>query len=741
MFSKSRPVLITLACLALLGARLHAADAAKRSFAGRTLEEALQDLSGEGLKLVYSSALVKPGMRIAAEPEGKTPRELLESMLALHGLKAKAGPDGAVLVVKRASSAAASPVSVVSFVKVLSDKVPDVSSLEAWKKSCLKDGMSDYEKALAVWRTVVGFQHQETPPLEYLNEGDTVKDPIKIFNVYGYSMCDAAASNIECLARAAGLPARGRIINNHSVSEIFFDGEWRLLDASLINYFPKADGRPAGVDEIIGGVKDWLDKNPSYRGNNELLGKFMRGEGWKKGPEILSRTTAYDVNGWFPAATHGWYSTMQEYDCDPGQIYEYGYTEGYQVNIQLRQGERLTRNWFNKGLHVNTKGGGGTPYCINLKNGQENMRYAPVFGDIAPGRIGNGLHEYDVPLANGAFRASALSVENLAAESEDHASPAVHTLDEDKNGVLVLRMPSSYVYLNGTATFKAVVAKGGQIAVALSGNNGLDWNEIAKYEASGDQSLDLTESVNRRYDYRIRFEFKGKGTGLDSLRFAHEIQHSQRALPALGEGENTLTFSAGPAESTVTVQGSLDPANKGKQLVFADFKPVVNGMDATGQLWIGATGKGDVTFPVETPYEMTRLRFGAHYRARDARDGIDYQASFDGGKTWKTLDRAAGPTPGDCKYISFGGLPAGATKALVRFTGTSRNATGILQFRIDADYKEIRGGFAPIKVSYVWDENGVEKRQAFIAKQENESWTIHCGAKPLMKSIVLERAE
>ena len=37
---------------------------------------------------------------------------------------------------------AARPAGVVSHIKVLSDKVPDVSSLEAWKKSFIKDGMS-----------------------------------------------------------------------------------------------------------------------------------------------------------------------------------------------------------------------------------------------------------------------------------------------------------------------------------------------------------------------------------------------------------------------------------------------------------------------------------------------------------------------------------------------------------------------------------------------------------------------
>ena len=46
---------------------------------------------------------------------------------------------------------------VVSHVKVLSDKVEDVSSMEAWKKTYIKDGMSDQEKAIAVWKSVATF--------------------------------------------------------------------------------------------------------------------------------------------------------------------------------------------------------------------------------------------------------------------------------------------------------------------------------------------------------------------------------------------------------------------------------------------------------------------------------------------------------------------------------------------------------------------------------------------------------
>lgn len=41
--------------------------------------------------------------------------------------------------------------------------------------------------------------------------------------------------------------------------------------------------------------------------------------------------------GWFPAKTHGWASTMQEYDGRNNTpfLYEYGYSQGYEVNIQL----------------------------------------------------------------------------------------------------------------------------------------------------------------------------------------------------------------------------------------------------------------------------------------------------------------------------------------------------------------------------------------------------------------------
>ena len=639
----------------------------------------------------------------------------------------------------RAAESGAKP-GVVSHVKVLSDKVEDVSSLEAWKKAYIKDGMSDQEKAIAIWKTVVKYRHQTAPPNEFFC-AENVHDPLKTIHVYGYGMCCCASSNIEGLARYLGFQARGRIINQHSVPEVQYDGEWHLLDASLMNYFTKPDGKIASVDEIRKAVRGWFEAHPEHkalRGNDNKLREFARNEGWKKGPELLAGSPFYDANGINPAGWHGWPSNMQEYDWSDQKagVYDYGPSMGYELNVQLRQGERLTRNWFNKGLLVP---GDAKDGLLKSRNG---LGFQTKLGDIAPGRIGNGTLEYDVPLAASAFRRGALAAENLACTAEDKAQPALHVADAARPGVLILRMPTSYVYLNGELNLKAAVGEGGSIAVSFSDNHGLDWKEIAKADKSGEQKVDLKPFAYLRYDYRLRFELKGKGTGLDALKIVHDVLHSQAPLPALTEGANTITFSAGPHEGTITYEGSLNPeqAKAKSQLAHTDFHPVLNALNPN-MLRVGDTGAGDVTYTLATPGEMTRIRMNAHYRARDAKDGYEAQVSYDDGKTFKKAEDFGGPTAASSKYFTIADVPAGTRKALVKLVGRQRNTSCIFDLRLDADYKEPQGGFAPVKVTYVWEEGGAEKRDVHVAKSAEDTYTITCGPKPLMKSIVLELAE
>jgi hypothetical protein len=640
---------------------------------------------------------------------------------------------------------------VVSNVKVLSDKVLDISSLEAWKKSYIKDGMSDKDKALAIFNSQITYQMADAPPFEYLQVEDAVLDPLKTYNVYGYTLCSVSAADVAALAEYVGLKARTLCINNHCVPEIYYDKAWHLFDADLVEYFPKADGTIASTQEVCDGINAWLKTHPDFSVAPEKKGdryKWMNEKGWKaNGPEILSRNPYYDDIGWLPSADFAWGDTMQQFSTIHHD-YRSVASMGYQVNVQLRAGERLTRNWSNKGLHVMQELDGKAkevPAALKTAVGSGSLR---LDHELAPGRIGNGTLEYDVPLASGQFRGGALHADNLASKADDNSAPAVHVKDAAKPATLDIRMPCSYVYLSGKADVNAVLGDGGSIKVQLSDNNGLDWKDVATIDKAGKQTLDLKPLIYRKYVYILRLVMSGKGTGLDSLKFTHDIQHSQCPLPAMDQGDNTITFSAGLPEGTISIEGDMDAdaAQKHQQLAFTDFHPTLVGFD--GKTVPECLGTGSVTYTVNTPGDMTRLRVCDHlYTDKGMASTWHIHASFDQGKTWKMIDQ---PTAADMSQISrtiisryavCSDVPKGTRSAQVRYEAQGEGRTVLRVSRVDADYLEPAGGFAPVKVTYVWEEGGLEKKNVHVANKPNETYKIKCDSKPVMKSIIVELAQ
>jgi hypothetical protein len=70
-------------------------------YAGRSLVDVLQDLNRHGLRIVFSTSVVPTALRVSAEPTG-SPREVLDQVLRPHGLYARPGAQG-TLIVARAS--------------------------------------------------------------------------------------------------------------------------------------------------------------------------------------------------------------------------------------------------------------------------------------------------------------------------------------------------------------------------------------------------------------------------------------------------------------------------------------------------------------------------------------------------------------------------------------------------------------------------------------------------------------
>lgn len=69
-------------------------------YVGRPVIEVLQELNRRGLRIVFSTVLVTPTLRVATEPAGPLPRDILDQVLRPHGLEAQRRANG-VLVVAR----------------------------------------------------------------------------------------------------------------------------------------------------------------------------------------------------------------------------------------------------------------------------------------------------------------------------------------------------------------------------------------------------------------------------------------------------------------------------------------------------------------------------------------------------------------------------------------------------------------------------------------------------------------
>jgi len=93
-----------LASAALWGA---VAFAAGPPYQGKTVDEVLRELGTVGLRLIYSSETVPGSLRVLREPVGTTPAEILDEVLAEHGLRASRVGADSYAIVRRTEDARA----------------------------------------------------------------------------------------------------------------------------------------------------------------------------------------------------------------------------------------------------------------------------------------------------------------------------------------------------------------------------------------------------------------------------------------------------------------------------------------------------------------------------------------------------------------------------------------------------------------------------------------------------------
>ncbi len=97
------------AALAVAAALTGSAADAQPPLAGVPLETAIGRLEDAGLRVFYSSDVVRPSMRVLDQPAGMDAREWLRAMLEPHGLAVEPGPRDSLLVVRAAPRVGVTP--------------------------------------------------------------------------------------------------------------------------------------------------------------------------------------------------------------------------------------------------------------------------------------------------------------------------------------------------------------------------------------------------------------------------------------------------------------------------------------------------------------------------------------------------------------------------------------------------------------------------------------------------------
>ena len=644
-------------------------------------------------------------------------------------------------------------------IKVVSEKNVDVSSPEAILEAIIKPGMTDQQKAEAIFYFLVYRLYHHNAPQEpsgdsgrkYDGEVTKLMDTVKALNVYGHAICGSQSWYVNYMANAAGLKGRIGGVDGHTVPEIKYDNSWHLFDVDMMGFVRRKDGTVPSVDEIS---KD----------------KSLLLERHEKTPDIYFK---YDKPEGEWACLHvGLRGVM------------YGRkVSSHSMNLMLREGESFTRyftrQWAPKFRYYASpwkdKATGKVPneYLARiLKNKEQgpnrDLTYF-LFKEGNMARFGNWELAYTAPLAKKTCLAGIHATANVA-----HSATAPHLKPEkaDAPAEVIYNYYSPYGCAGAPndlanpdddtdgAIFEGEFA-GDKGTLSYSLDLGKSWNEAHK--GGGAFKVDLSPKLAARYGWQIKLAFEGPGSGVKAYKSYLSGQLSPASLP-LVDGKTKMTFTRSDTDC-VLFHPDITVSE-------AELKRLAHGLEGYASFAEGISGhvlftgnKGGVVFKVDVPGEITRVQTGGMFGARKAGTLNSVSFSIDDGKTWAvacqqpiasdetdhpeehwmqcvdgTLDFAKkkayslGCTPGKDAIRESAFEPKPVKSVLVKFHTQSGSGIFIRCDGIYVHYK--KPGGLPLTITHKW--KGGEHVEKIGAAEAAKTYEVNGGPKDSNESIKIE---
>lgn len=564
-------------------------------------------------------------------------------------------------------------------------------------------------KYLVDTRTGVFHMNEVCEGNDTLSEYVTVRDPVKILNVYGYGYCAIFGPFMAGVCEEAGIgPARSLILSDwrHVLAETFYDDRWHYLDVDVRAAFRRPDGTLASFEESRTDPRLWVNRGPLFFPNDDL--EHVR--------KIYAATPFY--------CHYGFHQT------------------GHTMDYVLRQGETFSRWWTPQG---------GRWHHLPVYHEDDFMRRlieteprgpAPNHRDFTVHNYGNGRFVYQP---------------NLKAPSTDYAdgvydsrnvvpTPGGLTLKDQGEGYAVFEVRTPYVIVpkvnrlettddDCEASVVELDAEGTNLSLSL--DHGATWQPLSPTSQAG--TFDLTKHVAGTYGYLLRLRLHGTAQLpiVKKLVVTTWVQVAPASLPSLRAGSNQMEFRArdhyGLASRVVAIcSDSSKPEELRKHVVAMpdDYDPGRK----TGRI------TGEVIAQLAAP-PATRIAwftaegsFRTHQQqaAPRTRNTIGY--AVDSPRDFKQIYQADIPT--DMGHWHYNAarevrLDNPAERLYVRYFGDP----AINNFKIYAHCIDDRPRMtSPVVITHIWSEDGVEKTKR-VELDKPGTYEIVAESEPVDRSI------
>ncbi|MDD4889573.1 MAG: hypothetical protein PHU85_06550 [Phycisphaerae bacterium] len=213
--------------------------------------------------------------------------------------------------------------------RVTTDRSVDTSSVKAMVDSLVKPGMSDQDKALAVYNFVRRTMFHYRYLTEYAGGGT-----MDLINSVGYCLCTPTAGTQARLFSEAGLNGHVLTTLGHGSVCVEWDGKWHWMDAFLGGCVWDKDRKTiASLEEIVADPsllkRDKPGPAPLFACGAALYDDAIR---WEPNNKKYHAECGPDDTDWAARSNPGKHQPMVWNDVSS-------------LDITLRPGERYTREW------------------------------------------------------------------------------------------------------------------------------------------------------------------------------------------------------------------------------------------------------------------------------------------------------------------------------------------------------------------------------------------------------------